>query len=120
MPKPSPVQYHATVMVTVFLVLAGLGVFALISHHGVGPFTGRPVQITYRSNGTLVVDAVVRNEGSKSAHANCKITPFVGKTFAESSDTVFTALIRPHGTVRVRDVLHGVQERPTDVVLNCS
>src|SRR2546421_11563823 len=120
MPKPSPVQYHATVMVSVILVLVGLGVFALISHRGVGPFTGRAVQATYRSDGTLRVVATVSNEGSKQAHANCKITPFVGKTFAENSDTVLTPLIAPHGTVTIRDVLHGVQARPTGVVLICS
>jgi len=120
MPKPSPVQYHATVMVAVFLVIAGLGVLALISHHGVGPFTGHTVRFTYRSDGTLVVAATVRNDGSKVAHANCRITPFVGKTFAENSDTVLTPLIQPHGTVTVRDVLHGVHAKPTDVVLNCS
>jgi hypothetical protein len=120
MPKPSPVQYHATVMMTVILILVGLGVFALISHHGVGPFTGRTVRSTYRSDGTLRVVAVVRNQGSKSAHANCKITPFVGKTYAETSDTVLTPLIAPHGNVTIHDVLHGVPAKPTDVVLNCS
>src|SRR6266487_3480098 len=40
MPRPSPVQYHATVMVAIFLVLIGLAVFAFWSHHGVGPFQG--------------------------------------------------------------------------------
>jgi len=120
MPKPSPVQYHATVMVTIIIVLAGLGVLALISHHGVGPFTGHTSRFTYRSDGTLVVAATVRNDGSKVSHANCRITPFVGKTFAEDSDAVLTPLIQPHATVRIRDVLHGVHAKPTDVVVTCS
>jgi hypothetical protein len=120
MPKPSPVQYHATVMVTVILILAGLGIFALISHHGVGPFMGRAVQSTYRSDGTLTVVAVVQNRGSKQSHANCKITPFVGQNFAEDSDVVLTPLIAPHSSVTVHDTLHGVKAKPTDVVLNCS
>src|SRR5919201_5382713 len=38
MVRPSPVQYHATVMVTVALVLVGLGLFAFLNHRGVGPF----------------------------------------------------------------------------------
>jgi hypothetical protein len=120
MPKPSPVQYHATVMVTVILILVGLGVFALISHRGVGPFTGRATQTTYQSDGTLRVVATVSNQGSKQAHANCKITPFVGKNYSEASDTVLTPLIAPHGAVTIHDVLHGIQAKPTDVVLNCS
>jgi len=120
MPKPSPVQYHATVMVSVILILVGLGVFALISHRGVGPFTGRAVQSTYSSDGTLRVVATIHNQGSKQAHANCKITPFVGKSYAETSDTILSPLIPPHGTVRITDVMHGVQAKPTDVVLSCS
>src|SRR5690349_6542018 len=38
MVRPSPVQYHATIFVTIFLVLAALGVWAFIAHRGVGPY----------------------------------------------------------------------------------
>src|SRR4051794_18239214 len=41
MVKPSPVQYHATIMVTIFLVLAALGVWAFLPHKGVGPFASK-------------------------------------------------------------------------------
>ena len=120
MPKPSPVQYHATIMVTIFLVVIGLAVFAFVSHQGVGPFAGRTVRMEYRSNGTLLVEAQVRNHGSKASRANCRVTPFVGKTFVEKSDTVLTRTIDPHRTVGFRDVLHGVQAKPTAVVVSCS
>jgi hypothetical protein len=120
MPKPSPIQYHATIMVTIFLVLVGLGAFALFSHHGVGPFTGRAVHTEYRSDGTFIVEVTVRNDGSKQSRANCRVVPFVGRSFSENPDTVLTSVIPSHGSVRFSDVLHGVQAKPTNVLVTCS
>jgi hypothetical protein len=120
MPKPSPVQYHATIMVTIALVLLGLAAFALFSHHGIGPFAGRAVHIEYRSDKSLLVDATVRNDGSKASRANCRVIPFVGQNFSENSDVVLTATIPAHESISFRDVVQGVQTRPTDVVVNCS
>ena len=120
MPKPSPIQYHATIMVTIFLVLLGLGAFALFSHHGIGPFAGRAIHTEYRSDGTLLVEATVRNDGSKASRANCRVVPFVGKSFSETPDTVLTQTIPPQGSIRFNDVLHGVQAKPTDILVSCS
>ena len=119
MPKPSPVQYHATIMVTIILVLVGLAVVALLSHRGVGPFTGRVVHAQPRPPSSLVVNTTVRNEGSKRSRANCRLVAFVQGS-VESSDTFLTAPIDGGGTISIRDVLSGVDAPPTDVVLSCS
>src|SRR5437899_1068311 len=120
-PKPSPVQYHATVMVTILLVLAGLAVFAFLNHRGVGPFTGRAEHVAFRPPNELVVDASVTNEGTKPSRANCRITEFQG-SFAGAADSVLTDLIPPKSTVTFRDVLRGVNAAPkgTQVILNCN
>jgi hypothetical protein len=119
MPKPSPVQYHATIFVTIFLVLVGLGVFAFISHQGVGPFDGHAVRFRQQPPASLVVDAVVRNDGSKTARANCRIVAY-DRTFLEGSREVLTAEIPPGGSVHFRRVVQGVQATPTSVLINCS
>jgi hypothetical protein len=119
MPKPSPVQYHATVMVTIFLVLIGMAVFALISHHGVGPFPARAVSTHSRPPSSLVVEATVRNAGSKASRANCRIVAFIGGA-VESSDTLLTDRIEPRSTIRIREVLHGVNAPPTRVGVACN
>ncbi|MFN2545617.1 MAG: hypothetical protein ABR600_13760 [Actinomycetota bacterium] len=119
MSKPSPVQYHATVMITVFLVLAGLAAFAFLSHRGVGPFTGRAVRVTSRPPSSLAVEAVVRNRGSKAARANCRIVALVDR-YVESSATILTDEIPAHGATRIHDILRGVDAPPTTVAVNCS
>ena len=119
MPKPSPVQYHATVAVTIVLVIAGLAAFAFLSHRGVGPFHGRTVHVTSIPPSSVAVDAVVRNDGSKEARANCRIVALVGN-FAESSASVLTDAIPPHGTVPLRVTLHDVDAPPTTIAVNCS
>lgn len=119
MPKPSPVQYHATVAVTIVLVIAALAAFAFLSHHGVGPFKGKAIHVTAKPPSSLVVDAVVENKGSKAARANCRIVALVDQ-FVESSATVLTKEIPAHGTVRIHQVLRGVDAPPTTVGVNCS
>jgi hypothetical protein len=119
MPKPSPVQYHATIMVTIFLVLLGLAVFALINHHGVGPFTGHVVHSEARPPSSLVVSAKVHNEGTKRSRSNCTIAAKIQDS-VESSGTLLTSPIDAGGTISFRYVLRGVDAPPTDVVVNCS
>src|SRR2546423_11625597 len=121
MPKPSPVQYHATVMVTILLVLAGLAAFAFLNHRGVGPFPAHATDWTFRPPSSLVVQATVTNEGTRSARANCRVTEFQGD-YAGPSDSVLTDLIPPKGTVTFRDVLRGVAAAPkgTRVTVVCN
>jgi hypothetical protein len=119
MPTPSPVQYHATVMAAIVLVLAGLAVFAFLSHRGVGPFVGRAVHVQTIPPTSLRVEATVRNDGSKTARANCRVVALVG-TFAEASASRLTDEILPHEHTRFRMVLHGVDAPPTTIAVNCS
>jgi hypothetical protein len=121
MPKPSPVQYHATVMVTVLLVVAGLAAFAFLNHRGVGPFAARAERFQFRPPNMLVVVATVTNEGTKTARANCRATEFQGQS-AGASDSVLTDPIPAKGTVTFRDVLRGVPAAPkgTEVVVRCN
>src|SRR2546423_8626894 len=67
MVKPSPLQYHATVMVTVVLVLVGLAPFAFLHHRGVGPFNASPVRANRTATRSLVVTFSVTNHGSHTA-----------------------------------------------------
>lgn len=118
MPKPSPVQYHATVMVTIFLVLAGLAVFAFIGHQGIGPFHAGVVSSRFKAPSSIVVVSRVRNEGSKTSRANCRVVAFVGGTI-ESSQNLLTRPIPPKGTITVREILNGADASAT-VGVSCS
>jgi hypothetical protein len=119
MPKPSPVQYHATVMVTVFLVIIGLAAFALISHHGVGPFPAHVVSSKTRPPASLVVETRVTNDGSKTSRANCRIVALIG-SIVESSQNLLTDPIPPHESITVREVLQRVDAPPTNVGVSCN
>ena len=121
MPKPSPVQYHATVMITILLVLAGLAAFAFLNHRGVGPFPAHADSWTFHAPSSLVVEATVTNQGTRSSRANCRVTQLVG-TYASSANSVLTELIPPKGSVTFRDVLRGVDAAPkgTRVLVVCN
>jgi hypothetical protein len=119
MPRPSPVQYHATVMVAIFLVLAGLAAFALWSRHGVGPFQGsvRDVRI---SGGSLTVVARVENQGSKIARSTCQITALDASNAAEAAETVLTGEIPAGGAITLRRSFPGVTTVPANVTIACT
>src|SRR5438552_11664543 len=119
MPKPSPVQYHATVMVTILLVLAGLAGFAFLNHRGVGPFPAKVDTWTFRPPSSIVVEATVTNAGTCAARANCRVTQFQG-SYAGVGDSVLTDLIRPKGTTTFRDVLTGVPAAPPGTIVKVS
>ena len=120
-PKPSPVQYHATIGAVIVLVLAGLAAFAFLNHRGVGPFRGDAVHREFVPPATLRVDVQVTNEGSKTSRANCHIAALVGG-FAEASDSVLTDPIPGGQTVRFRHTLTGVETAPKDmrVAVTCN
>jgi len=120
MPRPSPVQYHATVMVAVFLVLVGLAVFAFWSHHGVGPFEGKVQQFTVPPGGSLVVVATVQNQGSKAARATCRITALDTSDTPEGAETVLTEQIPAGGTVTLRHEFADVTVPPASVSITCT
>jgi hypothetical protein len=119
MPKPSPVQYHATIATVIVLVLVGLAVFAFLSHRGVGPF--KPTVDSFTTvRTTLVVHATVQNEGAKTARANCRIAPVYDGNVGEPTDVVLTEEIPPGESVTFTDRISGVEAPPTDVQVGCS
>jgi hypothetical protein len=105
MPRPSPVQYHATVMVTVALVLVGLALFAFLHHRGVGPFSTSPVRTHQGESGSVVVTFSVTNEGSHTARSTCRIAALDGSGSTVASDSLLTPPIAPGSTILVRHTL---------------
>ena len=100
------------------ILLLGLALFALINHHGVGPFTGRVLHAREQPPSALAVSATVRNDGTKRSRANCRVVAFIQDT-VESSDTLLTPPIDPGATIPLRDVLQGVNAPPTGVAVTC-
>jgi hypothetical protein len=119
MPRPSPVQYHATIATVIVLVLVGLAVFAFLSHRGVGPF--KPTDVKSRINKTtLIVHVTVENQGSKTSRANCRIAPVYDKNVGEPTDVLLTEEIPPGKSVSFTDRIKGVEAPPTGVQVSCS
>ena len=119
MPKPSPVQYHATIATVIVLVLVGLAVFAFFSHRGVGPF--RPTLDGFTmARTTLIVRVTVQNERSKTARANCRIAPLYDRNPGEPPAVVLTEEIPPGERRSFTDRIKGVEAPPTDVLVSCT
>jgi hypothetical protein len=119
MPRPSPVQYHATIMVTVAVVLIGLGVFAFLNHRGVGPFTGTMQRTQVVGPSSIRVVVSVANEGSKTGRSTCRITAVDTAGQALTSDTVLTEPIPADRTVTVRTTLRALSATPDHVSVFC-
>jgi hypothetical protein len=120
MVRPSPVQYHATVMVTIFLILAGLAAFAFIRHHGVGPFPARVQTSEAPVRGTIAITIVVRNGGTKQARANCALSVLDNEQITLGTDSFLTAKIDPRKSVTVRRVVRGITRPPAGYDVSCS
>jgi hypothetical protein len=120
MVRPSPVQYHATVMVTVAAVLIGLAVVAFLNHRSIGPFRTSGLQTHAVHPGSLLVTFRVTNEGSREARSTCRITAKDGVGTLISSASVLTRVIPGHGAVSVRDTLTGLPVLAARVELDCT
>ena len=120
MARPSPVQYHATVMVAVFIVLIGLAVFAFLSNRGVGPFTGTVASFSFQGEETLQVLGTVRNDGSKRARANCRAVALTAAGSQIATDVFLTGTIEPDATVPFRATIDNVNAEPGRVLVFCS
>ena len=119
MVRPSPVQYHATVIATIFVVLIGLAVFAFLSHRGVGPFQGSVSSFELRS-GELIVEGSVLNQGSKESRANCRLAALDATRLEYASATFLTEVIPPGERLEIRRTVPDVSTEPTSVSLFCS
>ena len=120
MVRPSPVQYHATVMVTVAAVLIGLAVVAFLNHRSIGPFRTSGLQTDAVRPGSLLVTILVTNEGSREARSTCRITSKDRVGTLISSASVLTRVIPGHGAVSVRDTLTGLPVPAARVELDCT
>jgi hypothetical protein len=112
MVRPSPVQYHATIFVTVALVLVGLAVWAFISHHGVGPFDANVRSRTDYAHGSQTIVVAVTNQGSRSSRATCTFRALDGSDVPIASATVLTDPIPSHTTADVTYVFRGMTTQP--------
>ena len=112
MVRPSPVQYHATIFVTVALVLVGLAVWAFISHHGVGPFDANVRSRSAYDNGGQTIVVAVTNQGSRSSRATCTFRALDGSDVPIATTTVLTHPIPSHTTVDVTYVFRGMTTQP--------
>jgi hypothetical protein len=119
MAKPSPVQYHATVMVTVAAVLVGLALFAFLNHRSIGPFSTSGVHIARPARDVIVTTFRVTNRGSREASSTCRITALDRSGTFVASDSVLTRPIPGRGTVSVRDRLSDLPVPVFRVKLEC-
>ena len=120
MVRPSPVQYHATIFVTIVLVLAGLAVWAWIGHRGVGPFDAKVQRVGQFRTGTQTVVVGVQNKGSRSSKATCTFQALDGAGTQLATTTFLTDPIPGHTTVDVTQVFHGLSAEPAVYDTVCS
>jgi hypothetical protein len=103
---PSPIQGHATVLVGVVAAVVLLVVGAWFLYHGVGPFHAelvkRSVEAGAQGSRVTVVDLSVRNEGSRSGRARCRLSGVQPDGSLVNSDVQLTQNIPGHGEVLVR------------------
>jgi hypothetical protein len=120
MVRPSPVQYHATVMVTVAAVLVGLALFAFLNHRSIGPFRTSAVHTEPRGRNAVVATFRVTNEGSREARSTCQIIANDSAGTLISSDSVLTRPIPGGGTVSVHHTLVHLPVPVARVELDCT
>jgi hypothetical protein len=120
MVRPSPVQYHATIMVTIFAALVALALWAFLSHRGVGPFD---VKLSHQGpfrHGQVSVVLEVTNQGSKASRATCSVRAFDAADTALDTTTVLTPPIPPHTSIDVTQTFRGLDVEPADFDTVCS
>jgi DNA-directed RNA polymerase subunit RPC12/RpoP len=120
MVKPSPVQYHATIMVTIFAALLALGLWAFLGHRGVGPFDAELARRGPFRAGTEAVVVAVTNQGSKTGRATCSVRAFDAADTGIATVTILTPPIPPHTTIDVTQTLMGLDTEPADFETVCS
>jgi hypothetical protein len=106
-------------MVTIALVLIGLGVFAFLNHHGVGPFTATVERIQVTGPASIRVTVSVSNEGSKAGRSTCRIAAVDTAGQEITSETLLTEPIPPGRTVTVRSSLRALAVSPDHAAVSC-
>jgi hypothetical protein len=123
LPLPSPIQGHATVLVGVIAAVALLVVGAWFLYHGVGPFQATLVKRTVEAGApgsqVTVIDLRVRNDGSRSGRARCRLSGVQPDGSLVNSGVQLTQNIPGHGEVMVTLRAAGMSDAH-DVDASCS
>lgn len=123
LPLPSPIQGHATVLVGVIAAVALLAVGAWFLYHGVGPFQATLVKRTVEAGApgsqVTVIDLRVRNDGSRSGRARCRLSAVQPDGSLVDSGVQLTQNIPGHGEVMVTLRAAGMSDAH-DVDASCS
>lgn len=103
---PSPIQGHATVLVGIIAGVVLLVVGAWYLYHGVGPFhaevVGRSVEAGAQGGQITVVDLRVRNDGSRSGRARCRLSGVQPDGSLVNTTVELTPNIAGHGAIPFR------------------
>ncbi|MFI5262370.1 MAG: hypothetical protein ACHQZR_07445 [Candidatus Limnocylindrales bacterium] len=71
---PGTAQLHATILGGVAIGFIGLALLGRLALAGVGPFTGQLTSATIQIDGGIAVTLTVRNDGTKTANATCRVS----------------------------------------------
>lgn len=112
-------QFHATVMVTIFVVLLALALWALLNNRGVGPFEASVRQVAPSGGGRTTVTVDVRNDGSKSARATCHVTVRDSSGGRLDETTVLTPPIAPGDASTVEAIFVDLRTTADEFEVSC-
>jgi hypothetical protein len=119
MVRPSPMQFHATVMVTIFLAVLALALWAFVNSRGIGPFDASIRRFSSLEEGRVSFVVRVRNTGSKTARATCHVDALDDTNARLRSTTLVTEPIPAGESVEVEALIGGLAEPPASVEANC-
>jgi hypothetical protein len=94
---PSTTQLHATILGGVALGFVGLALLARVATAGVGPFPSQITAASVRPDGGIDVTISVRNGGSRTAGATCRVSR--GGVTAPDDIQFLTEPLPPGGTL---------------------
>ena len=101
LPTPSPIQGHATVMVSIIAAVVLLAFGAWYAFHGVGPFRAEVLRQTVEpAAGAVTVQLRVSNDGDRKGRARCRITGVGPDGRLRSSEVQLSPVVPGHGNVQ--------------------
>jgi hypothetical protein len=120
MVRPSPVQYHATIFVTIVVVLLGLGLWAFFAHRGVGPFDATLRSRSPFAGGAQTIVVEIANRGSRTSRATCTFRALDASEGELATTTLLTEPIPAHAATDVTHVFRGLPEQPAGYDTVCT
>ncbi len=109
-------QVHGTVFLAVGIAIAALAVAAHLAVAGIGPFAAAVTAMREGSTaGAVVATIEVRNEGTATGSATCRLTDPADRGI-NHSEVVYTPKIAPGATTTVEhEAAFGSVDRPFNV-----